>query len=403
MIAFGRYVNPSFTFKYGISESFDLMVFNFTDTDQGRYMCKGIANEEFKQHAVMVNLCNVPDEINYVTYEPKENRSNSRGKILCKDDTKTQNNDKIYQKAIISILKVPLSQQNIDERDENTLTGTLMEYKCMTLNADNCVISDNTFKLNIEWVLRNETTKEIAVNNKQLYVYTCERNDSNTTEELPSNDTLHIYYLNKTVYLRDPENYATGCFECVLVENDVSEKTTTFPDIELKTVNKIKNNADNIARLVESQNCPAEGYSSIDRRHRIEVGQMVSYKASGVSGSSIANESGHILAVSSDGGKGRQTEETNGDDNLTVQHLKNITSGQNNTEASFLNYIEVEFNTDTVSPKFHINGSGNETPYADIDLTMTADPLPESDSSDEEGPDTKSEFMTLYDIYKPSV
>lgn len=57
MIAFGRYVNPSFTFKYGISESFDLMVFNFTDTDQGRYMCKGIANEEFKQHAVMVNLC----------------------------------------------------------------------------------------------------------------------------------------------------------------------------------------------------------------------------------------------------------------------------------------------------------------------------------------------------------
>lgn len=83
-------------------------------------------------------------------------------------------------------------------------------------------------------ILSNETT-EIAVNYTQLYVYTCERNDSNTTEELPSNDTLHIYYSNKTVYLRDPENYATGFFECVLVENDVSEKTTTFPDIELKS------------------------------------------------------------------------------------------------------------------------------------------------------------------------
>lgn len=33
--------------------------------------------------------------------------------------------------------------------------------------------------------------------------------------------------------------------------------------------------------------------------------------------------------VSSDGRKGRQPEETNGDDNLTVPYLKNITSGQN--------------------------------------------------------------------------
>ncbi|CAG2235972.1 unnamed protein product [Mytilus edulis] len=250
---------------------------------------------------------NVPDELNYVTYEPKENFSETQGKLLCKDGTKTQNKDQIYHKAIISILKLPTLQQNIDERDENTLTGTIMEYK---------------------WILSNETTKEIAINDTQLYVYTCERNDSNTTEELPSNDTLHIYYSNKTVYLRDPENYATGWFEC---------------------------NADNIARLDESQNCPAEGYSSIDRRRRIEVGQMVSYKASRVSRSSKANESGYGL---------------------------------------------VEFNTDTVSPKFHIHGSGNETPYADIDITLKADPLPESDSSEEEDPDTNSDLLKLDDIIK---
>lgn len=69
----------------------------------------------------------------------------------------------MYQKAIISILKVPISQQNIDERDENTLTGTLMEYKCMTLNADNCVISDNTFKLNIECEYNSFTFKNNKV------------------------------------------------------------------------------------------------------------------------------------------------------------------------------------------------------------------------------------------------
>lgn len=56
-------------------------------------------------------------------------------------------------------------------------------------------------------------------------------------------------------------------------------------------------NADNNARLDESQNCPAEGYSSIDRRRRIEVGQMVSYKASRVSRSSKANESGYGLGI----------------------------------------------------------------------------------------------------------
>lgn len=53
-----------------------------------------------------------------------------------------------------------------------------------------------------------------------------------------------------------------------------------------------------------------------------------------------------------------------------------------------------------------IHGSGNKTPYADIDLTLKADHLPESDSSEEEDPDTNNEFMTLDDIQKldkPSV
>lgn len=46
---------------------------------------------------------------------------------------------------------------------------------------------------------------------------------------------MNIYYSNKTVYLRDHEKYATGSFECVLVENDVLEKTTIPSNIELKS------------------------------------------------------------------------------------------------------------------------------------------------------------------------
>ncbi|CAC5407925.1 unnamed protein product [Mytilus coruscus] len=419
-ITVGRNVHPNFTTKYGISDNFNLTVFNFTYTDQGRYICKQIVDEEFKQHAVMVNLCNEPDEIKYVTYEPTKNCSVSERKLLCIDDKNTQYNAKINHvnhKAIINIVKLPTSKQYIDDRNESTPTERLIQYNCMTLNADNCLISDNTFQLNVEWISSNETTKEIATNDTQLYVYICKCNGSNTEEQLPCNETIQMYYSNKTLHLRDPEKYPTASFECVLVENDVFEKTTTSADIEIMrfvqvykligisvacgmilvgviiwgiriALNKFKNNADNIARMNESQNCPAEGYSSIERRRRIEVGQMVSYKASRVSRSSIANESGHGLVYvpveSSNSSRSAKPEETNGNGYLQVPYLKNITSGKINTETPFLNYIEVEFNTDTVSPKFHIHGSGNGTPYADIDLTIKADPLPESDSSEEE-------------------
>ncbi|CAG2248492.1 unnamed protein product [Mytilus edulis] len=427
MIVVGKDINPNFTSRYGITDTRHLNILNFTVADQGRYMCHGVVDMEFQQHTVIVNMCKKPEKISLDSYPPNKISSTSERKLLCTNDN-TQYNDQLSRKAIIRILKLPTSKENIDDKNGNNGKGRLMEYKCMTLNADNCLISKNALQLTVEWISSNKITKETAANTTQHFEYTCECNASNTGENLPCNETMQIYYSNKTVYLRDPDKYAIGSFECVLVENDVSEKTTTPPDIELnsfvqrytciglsvvcgvifvgvliwsirRALNNVKNNADNNARLDESQNCPAEGYSSIDRRRRIEVGQMVSYKASRVSRSSKANESGYGL-VSSDGRKGRQP------DDLTVPYLKNIISGQNSTETPFLNYIEVEFNTDTVSPKLHIHGSGNKTPYADIDLTLKADHLPESDSSEEEDPDTNSEFMTLDDIQKldkPSV
>lgn len=64
-------------------------------------------------------------------------------------------------------------------------------------------------------------------------MYSCKCNIS--TEELPCNETMYIYYSNKTVYLRDPEKNAKGTFECVLVEKDDFEKTAIPSDIELKS------------------------------------------------------------------------------------------------------------------------------------------------------------------------
>lgn len=56
-------------------------------------------------------------------------------------------------------------------------------------------------------------------------------------------------------------------------------------------------------------------------------------------------------------------------------------------------------------PSFFIHGSDHKTPYADIDLTLKADPLPESDTSDDDAVDhteveehNNDDFMTLEDI-----
>lgn len=52
-------------------------------------------------------------------------------------------------------------------------------------------------------------------------------------------------------------------------------------------------NADNIARHNEPHDLPVEGYSSIDRRRRIEIGQAISYKANRASKASITDERGN--------------------------------------------------------------------------------------------------------------
>lgn len=62
-----------------------------------------------------------------------------------------------------------------------------------------------------------------------------------------------------------------------------------------------------------------------------------------------------------------------------------------------LNYSEVQFNKSTSELKVVI-GEDRRTPYADIDLTLKADPLPESDSSDDETGANDNDFMTLEEM-----
>lgn len=57
MIAVNKTVNSRFTSRYGISDTFNLKILNFTDADQGRYMCRGVVGESYEEHTVIVNVC----------------------------------------------------------------------------------------------------------------------------------------------------------------------------------------------------------------------------------------------------------------------------------------------------------------------------------------------------------
>lgn len=80
-------------------------------------------------------------------------------------------------------------------------------------------------------ILSNKTTR--ASNETQLYACTCKWNASNMEDNVPCNETIHMYYSSKAIYISDPEKNATGSYECELVENDVLKKNTTTSGKEI--------------------------------------------------------------------------------------------------------------------------------------------------------------------------
>lgn len=56
-IAFGRDVHPRYASKFSITDTFNLKIYNFTNDDQGRYMCQGVLAGEYKQQKFIVSLC----------------------------------------------------------------------------------------------------------------------------------------------------------------------------------------------------------------------------------------------------------------------------------------------------------------------------------------------------------
>ncbi|XP_076106175.1 uncharacterized protein LOC143074783 [Mytilus galloprovincialis] len=160
-----------------------------------------------------------------------------------------------------------------------------------------------------------------------------------------------------------------------------------------KVIMEAKSNVNQVGgRMQESELSQEEGYSSIDRRRNIQIGK-VSYTANRVSMPSH-EERKCVTSEVTTNGQPKRTKKVN------EQVATNSIEGKRNREPTDLNYIEVEFSSETAGKTFYIHGSENDTPYADIDLTIKADPLPESDSSADEDLDGENNFMTLADIQK---
>lgn len=57
LIAIRKDVNPELKSKFKINGNLKLQILNFTEADQGRYMCQGVSGGKYQQCTVVLKLC----------------------------------------------------------------------------------------------------------------------------------------------------------------------------------------------------------------------------------------------------------------------------------------------------------------------------------------------------------
>ncbi|CAC5414977.1 unnamed protein product [Mytilus coruscus] len=157
-IAIQHTVNPAFKFKYKINDASNeekrsLTIFNYSKSDQGKYICEGIINGEHKSEIFTTSLCKnssagIQHQTNFLcshagVYEDAE-----------KHYEKYEKYDKCLNSAT---LKLHISHQGIleEERKKNKHT-ILWKYMCLTSNEDQCTKSDLTFFIHVECQLQSD-------------------------------------------------------------------------------------------------------------------------------------------------------------------------------------------------------------------------------------------------------
>ncbi|CAC5372659.1 unnamed protein product [Mytilus coruscus] len=206
IISVGKDVNPKFKIIYRVTNTSNLQIFNFTYANEGRYTCQGLIGQEIRQDTVYVTVCKSGNKY-----------SDNNGKSLLR-----------------ATLKLHISPQfSLDNDRGKDKKATIWNYKCLTLNEDQCETSNDKFLVNVEWISREERTfteKSTGQSQKQVDVYTGDCASLNLKTNSKCNDNIKIYltnHMSKVLYLKHFNRTTAETFLCHIYKADNLEEITT--------------------------------------------------------------------------------------------------------------------------------------------------------------------------------
>ncbi|CAG2255178.1 unnamed protein product [Mytilus edulis] len=195
-IVVGKDINPNFASKYGLGDVLNLLIYNFTD--------------------------DIPEEICHFSFKRNSNGSESKRNLLCREYTINQYK---YHQANVYVFTNQTSQETVVDSYEKTLNGKIKEYTCLILNSDNCVTSNNTFQLNVQFISGISSEEISGKKKKELTTkvnnYTCDCSPTYAVNNSDCTDTTQMYERNGTLYLDNFKLSTSNTFLCYIDHSDI--------------------------------------------------------------------------------------------------------------------------------------------------------------------------------------
>ncbi|XP_071178684.1 uncharacterized protein [Mytilus edulis] len=143
-------------------------------------------------------------------------------------------NDEKGKYLLRPTLKLHISPQcNIDKGRGKHKKATTWKYTCLTLNENQCVTSNETFLVTVEWILKEKksfTEKSTGFLQKQVDVYTGVCSSLNIKTNSNCDENIKIYLTNdvhKVLYLNNFNKTTTETLLCYIYKIDNLEEITT--------------------------------------------------------------------------------------------------------------------------------------------------------------------------------
>ncbi|VDI63780.1 Hypothetical predicted protein, partial [Mytilus galloprovincialis] len=286
-------INPEFEFKYSINclnkGELSINVYNFTENDEGKYSCQGIVGGEHKEEIVTVSLCRMSELVS--TFSKYLNvhlwrHAFRRRHVLCLNGNSGYSNRSDINESFKDFYKVndSLQLKGMMETNKDKMRVHIETYTCLTVNEDQCIITDSRpeFHIQIEWIY-NEEKDQQRLDNNELYNYSCTCNSSGVEKNFSCHESIEAYYLNKSILFKAFKMDNGSTYRCLPDVQNKTDNQSTINKLQKWVIMEAKSNINQVGgRIQEVELSQEEGYSSIDRRRNIQIGK-VSYTANRVS------------------------------------------------------------------------------------------------------------------------